>query len=273
MKRDLQESGQVIILILLIGLLGLTVGLSILSRTLEDLRQTTEIDESARALAAAEAGAEVALQDLADLSGGYIATATETFDNKTSYSYTIDSEAPNFIAPDEPLPADEIYQVNLDGYTGGSLTLYWGLGEGEVSSPAAILLAFITGDPGSFGSPTYGIAKSAFDPEATRAANNNFETASVINGPHNFARKAYQWKVMVNVPAKTKLFRLKALYNPTSWALEPAVGASLPVQGFRVRSVGESVGGVQRVVEVFQAAAALPPIFDFALFAEENIEK
>ncbi len=58
------RKGQVTILALLIGLMGLTIGLSMASRSLSDFHQVTIVDQGTKALAAAEAGLQYALNQL-----------------------------------------------------------------------------------------------------------------------------------------------------------------------------------------------------------------
>src|SRR4051812_32744238 len=55
------SSGQILVLVLLVVLVGLTVGLSIASRTLSTLKSSGDLDQSNRAFSAAEAGVEKAL--------------------------------------------------------------------------------------------------------------------------------------------------------------------------------------------------------------------
>src|SRR3989344_6653038 len=60
------ESGQVLVIFLLVLVIGLALVLSIASRTVTDIRQTTTSDESNRAYYAAESGVEDALKKIED---------------------------------------------------------------------------------------------------------------------------------------------------------------------------------------------------------------
>lgn len=270
------NSGQVIVLILLLALLGVSVSLSALSRTLQDLRQTTEIDESSRALAAAEAGVEIGIQRiLSDNCPSYPCVGVESdLGNLAGYNYTINQASQGPVEPDEPLPQDEVYQINLDGFSDGSrqVSLFWGLGETQVGQGSgkypALLLTFVTQDGSD-----YGLQKYAFDPNVSRG--NNFSGADTGSyGCRGCTVNDYKFRVQnITVPNHTKILRIKALYNQASFALEPPVGFPFPRQGYTIRSEGQTVGGVKRVVEVSQSYSALPPIFDFALFAKGDISK
>ena len=66
------ERGQVLIIILLVMLVGMTIGLSVLGRTTTDVSSTTKIEESARAFNAAEAGIEETIRVGNAATGGTI---------------------------------------------------------------------------------------------------------------------------------------------------------------------------------------------------------
>ena len=63
-KKQREQRGQVVVWIMLVSVVGLTLGLSIASRTLSNLRQSSELEGANRAFSAAEAGIERALYDL-----------------------------------------------------------------------------------------------------------------------------------------------------------------------------------------------------------------
>ena len=56
-----KQSGQALLIILLVMAVGLTVALAIVSRSVTDIRISRQEEESARAFSAAEAGIEQAL--------------------------------------------------------------------------------------------------------------------------------------------------------------------------------------------------------------------
>src|SRR3989338_3937934 len=59
--RD-KSAGQIVLILVLITVVGLTIGLSLISRTVTDVRISSQIEESGRAFSAAEAGVETALR-------------------------------------------------------------------------------------------------------------------------------------------------------------------------------------------------------------------
>src|SRR3990167_5301279 len=54
--------GQIILILVLITVVGLTIALSLVSRTISDIRITSQIEQSSKAFSAAEAGVETALR-------------------------------------------------------------------------------------------------------------------------------------------------------------------------------------------------------------------
>ena len=52
------QKGQILLLVVLVMTIALTIGLSLATRTITDIRTTTEEENSQRAFSAAEAGIE-----------------------------------------------------------------------------------------------------------------------------------------------------------------------------------------------------------------------
>ena len=65
-NRFSNNSGQAILLVVLVMIVGLTVGLSVVSRSIVSIKTSTEEADSQKALAAAEAGIEKALNTSRD---------------------------------------------------------------------------------------------------------------------------------------------------------------------------------------------------------------
>lgn len=63
MTNKLKNRGQMILVILLVMAVGLTIGLSVASRSITDVNFSTKIEDSSRAFSAAESGIEEALRD------------------------------------------------------------------------------------------------------------------------------------------------------------------------------------------------------------------
>lgn len=83
-KNETNQAGQVLLIVILVIIVTLTIGLSLASRTLTSLRTSTEEADSQKALAAAEAGIEKALQNTVVNSGN--------FDIFTDYETVVDPQ-------------------------------------------------------------------------------------------------------------------------------------------------------------------------------------
>lgn len=199
------QSGQILIIFLLILVVGLAIVLSIASRTVTDVRQTTTSDESNRAYFAAESGIENALKKIQD--GSLVPSSSPNTSagvnlqnvNRTNADVSVVSlTVPSGIAFEFPNPIakDDVAQVNLmskfsDITTAGVTTLtppsvprtsglkvYWGAG-------AAIEVSVITCDsaPASTCSstPAFHIYKWTFDQNA--AARSNGFCATLLPPP------------------------------------------------------------------------------------------
>src|SRR5690349_3201017 len=70
------ERGQILLIVVLVMTVALTIGLSVATRTINNIRTSTDEENSQRAFSAAEAGIEQALQNSTASSG--------TFANNTS---------------------------------------------------------------------------------------------------------------------------------------------------------------------------------------------
>lgn len=85
-RSEYKMSGQILVVLLLIMIVGLTVGLYLLGRTTTDISLTTKITDSSRAFNAAEAGVEEAIRKSTSiipnspvpLASGLVYTVTST---------------------------------------------------------------------------------------------------------------------------------------------------------------------------------------------------
>lgn len=272
------KKGQAIIIILLLMAVALTIGLSISSQTATDIKISTQLEESERAYAAAEAGIEKALATKIGGSG--------TLDIGSSYNVTIETFAEGhtiFFFP-KKISQDDTKQVwlakhNEDGtldessyYDGSTLEIYWGDSSDLDPKPAAeATLVFYDTD--------YDIKKYTFDPDSSRASANNFSVAD--SGTYTFDDKTFYFKGTVDLDSpcpsstcKRLALRLRLLYNTTQqpFAVKPESGKTLYSQGKQIESVG-TAGNTTRKVVIFESYPSLPGIFDYVLFSGTNLTK
>lgn len=204
------QKGQILIIFLLVLVVGLAIALSIASRSVTDVRQTTTSDESNRAYFAAEAGVENALKKIEDgtitsvtigSSGGKDTTASLdlTSTNRSVSDVTVkDLSIASGVVFEYPalLNKDEVAQVNLmqdfNNITtagvdiggkgiraGDTIDIYWD--EAGSTSDPAIEVSIVTCDGPCTNSSAFGIKKMVFDPSAA-SHGNNFCSAVVGSG-------------------------------------------------------------------------------------------
>jgi len=274
-----RNSGQVVLILILITVVGLTIGLAMISRTITDIRITSQIEESSRAFSAAEAGVESALR-----TAQIAPTGTYSLNlSNSEASYKIDTLGKS--SDLYVFPVTKVGQTQtlwfIEHLTDGTLdetNPYAVYSTFEIcwSSNAALIATLLYKDVDGF----YKIAKAAYEPVGGRNADFNVVTDTAggycpFGGGTGFSYKVELNKnplfwtgLTLNPVAKLIMLRLQPAYFDTSIAVQPS--ASLPSQGKQVISVGKTNTGVIRKIQVTQGYFTLPEIFNFSFFDEQN---
>jgi hypothetical protein len=256
---------------------GLTIGLSVVSRSVTDIRISQEQEESARAFSAAEAGIEAKLsgQDISSYGG---------------FTVNVESKglvmANSFLFPD-PVKKGETQTVWLVGhnaagdldpsvhFSGDSLTIYWGnegTSDNEDETPAleATLIFQSGGD--------FKTRKFTADPYFGRPGDNHFGTAE--KSGYTFQGQTLAFKtVLSDLPSDPDILyalRLKLLYNEGATHLlgVEASGGDLPEQGQCYESTAsQTTTGISSKVKQCNLYKTPPLLFDYVIFSEENLEQ
>lgn len=271
------ESGQVLLISLLVLVVILTVGLSAAVRSITTTRMTSAEDSSQRAFSAAEAGLERALTADVDFSNvpltnssSYSTTITESSD----YDILVNNGA--FISKDDAadvwLSSPPDYTTTWPAAGSSPLTIYWGK-PGELcdqvesnNTMAAMEVILISG---SEAAPT--LEHFAFDPcgvplsAETRRNNNHFDpvlAGGTIDG------QTFAYSATINVTSGL-IARLVPIYAGTKMAVSGGAVA-LPAQGKVYTSIGKS-GGTQRKIVTFRGYPK-PPIelYPYLIFSPKN---
>jgi Tfp pilus assembly protein PilX len=247
------QRGQTGVIILLIMAGMLTVGLSLATRTTEEVLVTEQSKESTRIFNAAEAGIEEALSsDLNVLTDGTI-PGIEGVD----VSYTVNKV--NRL--ETQLFEGVTVSADVTGVTTGQeLRVDWSTITDCASDEPASLILTILSDEG-------GLTKSRYIPLAACDNSDGFTLASTIN--ENNMRRRY------DVPLVTGDFmvRVKPIYNNTQVRIA-GKGFDLPVQYFSVRSQAQStIGNETRSVEVNRTLSAAPSVMDYVLYSGSTLVK
>lgn len=275
MGKSYAQSGQMLLVVVLTMIVALTVGLSVVSRTLTDVRVSRQSDESGRAFQAAEAGIEKVLQ-----SGG--GSSSFNLFNNSSFTTTVSHPSgTSFLLNggelvNQAIGLDVWLSDHPDFATGsitGNVTFYWSTDNqtectntGGVDGPKKVKSALeIIVLSGARLTPTMNkyileangcarIANATTHPEDGGTGGTppgetihfqNFKTISVTNG---------------------LIARVIPIFNSTKMAIVSTV--ALPQQGTIVESIGKS-GETVRKVQFFTSHPQIPvEIFPYSLITQ-----
>jgi len=282
--RPKKDAGQALLIIVLILAVGLTIGLSVVSRSITDVRISQEQEESARAFSAAEAGIEAILsgQEITSY-GGFIVNVESKSLGGT------DSDFPDsFIFPDQVKKGDTqtVWLVghneagepdpSVSPFSGDTLTIYWGnqgTDPNQEFTPA--LEATLIFQEGA----DFKTKKFTADPYSGRPDDNHFGAAEI--GDYSLQDKKFCFrKVLSDVDLPDSglyALRLKLLYNDpdTAHLLGLEANAALPKQGQCYESTASlsGTGGISSKVQQCNLYKTPPLLFDYVLFSESNLMK
>lgn len=287
-----KQKGQVIIIILLILVVVLTVGLSIATRTVTDIKLAQQTELSSRAFNAAEAGIESVLAGQNPSGSVTVGSGGNTSNYNVSVQ-TVGGAAGQAFVFNKAIAKDDTQQIWFIGHnTDNSLNLsdpknfnsnqlwvFWGnTGQptGNTSAPVTPALEVTAIYKDSTG---YKLARGVYDPNSSRVASNNF-ISSGIETAGGYTNSKIQFRKQIDlslapfsisgIGTTTTLYalRLRLLYNdsPQLLGAQPFTASdTFPTQGRLISSTGNA-GNVFRKVEVLESFPALPPIFDYVLF-------
>lgn len=289
------QSGQILIIVLLVLVVGVSIVLSLTARSLTDLRTTTSTEQSNRAYFAAEAGIERALQQIKDGSTGTIVGSNTPLSNQAQYTGQIETTGGSADAFGYDAIKDQTVQVNLKpninqtdftqadfGLNSGTLTIYWHTGTDANPRAALEITALRVNSAGN-----YEVDKVACDPDVSRRSTNGFNCASpvgmgfvynAVNCDSNIVTSNkgtvdYCYSATFNAVStagyKTVLLRIRPLYSNDSMAIRYNSG-NLPQQGYKITSTGTGQDGASRKLVVYRSFPALPTVFDFVLYNGSN---
>ena len=278
MEKKKRFQGQTVLITVLVLTIALTVALSLMRRTTSDVQTTAQLEESARAFSAAEAGIEDALMRAAGTTATIqSAQGSATFD--TTYAtlggssdvYTWETSVEKGDVATVwlvPHTQDNVLdESGSDHYckAAGSCTIdiCWDQPNTASVSATEVGVLYKTGS-------TYATERFAFDPDTARAGN----MFTRVSGLGTGCGKTNVYKATVTLPAAPALplaLRLRPYYNQTAYAVAPVSGRTLPSQGFEVSSTGKTDSGVSRKIMVKKTYDAPASVFDFVLYATGKI--
>lgn len=261
LRKQLQaNTGQALLIVVLIMVVALTVTLSLVSRSIVNLKTSVDQTNSQQALAAAEAGIEQSIKNNASI-------AQQTFSNNASFSTTYTQVAGNtsFLANGGNLVSkNEGAYIWLSRYdpTGswgnpkwtGDLTIYWGDINTSDNLNAALEITVISG-----ANPASAIIKRyALDPYGARG--NNFLLVSA-GGPFTVGSRTFKYRYVLNnanAISNGFLVRIIPIYYSTYIGI--AGSTALPEQGNLITADGTKADTKRRIT-VFEGYPQLPVEF------------
>lgn len=266
-SSKIAQKGQILLIVILIMVVTLTVGLSIVTRTITNLRTTREERTSQQAFSAAEAGIEKIISTNATTLQGALSNDASFSTNVTNVSGT------TFLVNNgNVVPKDDGADVWLSTYPTyatpftGSVTVYWSTptdtcnANPATNTKAALEIVILSGT-----TPSNAVARTIpLDPCAARATNNNFITTIQSGG--QVGSKSFGHNYTITGVTSGLLMRIVPLYASSIVAVSGS-GGGLPLQGQVIESTGTS-GETQRKITVYKGYPKLPvEFFPFLLFS------
>lgn len=263
-----QQQGQALLIVVLTMVVALTVGLSVVSRSIVQIKTAKDEADSQKAFSAAEAGIEQVLQT------GNQVTNQAMGNNAIIGSVTLDSASSStFVANNgtQVLQDDGIalwlstYPTYQNPWT-GRVRLYWGKTSSGCNEAA--LEVVVISQPSA-----YAVNHYSYDPCASRAngqGGNNFtlvnsSSGGTING------QTFSYSVPIDI-TKGLVARIIPLYTNSVIGLASFTDTTektvqiLPSQGKTITSTGSS-GPIQRKITYFQGYNTVPSELFYSLFS------
>lgn len=294
MKKDLykNQKGQTLLFVVVAMTIALSIGINASVRTLTSLSRTSRTDTASRALAAAEGGIERYLA----LSANELEEATEgtcpegDFDSDGGYNNgpacKIDFEddtdvlvSQAFVTVERYTP--EYYPFTLESGQLKEVNLYDH--ENDVYYSDNQIEICWTSPPGTDGTGSdllyISYSNTGIEERGGLTGNNppaapyDSEGFSTAGAGHD----GYDNCGIVDIGSDLYGVRIRSLGGTSNVAVFRTGGANLPLQGYRITSIGklEQDQGVTatRVIRIIKTLPYLPVSFDFALYSEGGIAK
>ncbi len=252
------EAGQILLIVILVIIVTLTIGLSAVSRSVTSLRTSTEEEESQKALSAAEAGIERAIQGNSSISSADLG-------NNSSYNTNVSSVNGSelLINGGVTIPKDEGADLWLSTYSSvpdsnygnpqsGNVTIYWGDSATACNNSALEIITI----SGSKSNPV--LKKYAYDPCFGRSNGFSLPSGGGAVGGKTFFHSA-------TISVSSGLFaRIIPIYGNTSAGVKG--NFIFPNQGYKIDSYGTS-GLANRKITVFKGwPQTYLPYLSYGLF-------
>jgi len=245
--------------IILIMMVLLTFGISLASRSTDEVALSQQEEESNRVFNAAEAGIEKALStDLSFVGNELRPTPTLIPNTNAVVDYAITK---NQRLQTRLLEGTTAMVKLKDATTAlpATVNIDWSRDSdcSAATKPASLIVSVY--------SISGGITAVRHLPFG--ACNRNDDIAIAGNGSSGYFRRA-----VVSTQASDDYMRIKAVYNDTDVLV--AASSNLPVQAYQIRSEAKSQAGNEtRTIQVVRTLPVSPSIFDYVVYSGTTLTK
>lgn len=259
------QSGQVGLAIMLVMVVVSTIGISVATRSTQEVTSSRRGQEAARTFEAAESAIEKVLSD---------EDGTLTFEgDEASYSYDdieTDADVNVNIAKqytfNNEIPAGTPVEVDVSSATAGDQVLIeWADSRNCADNPASLVIKTINTNSGS--------AVARYETVSPCDHGDNF--TSIDTGLTQYQGATYALAYNHTLQVGDQALRITPVYTATP-LLIAGNGWTLPAQQFRIQSVGENTaedGRETQAIEVQRSQPFAPQVLDYALLSGTTITK
>lgn len=262
------RNGQITVLVLLLALMGLTVGLSQASRSLSDLKQISYVDVGTKVYAGAETGLQYALNQFnsaTDYSTCASGVGPTLPNGGITTSYQICGQASDSFTT--TLLKDSVVAVDLTSKNYPPNTdwrFFW-------NYPASLVVTVVK-DNGT-------LLRYAYN-GINNSQNNGFVPSKAGNDPAcEDTGSVYNYCALIpsSPSPKDVLIRIKAIGGNTGlkfWAKK--TGSTTPIlisQTYNFIATATSPNGTKKRLQVVKTPPTLPSIFDYTIFSKGSVIK
>lgn len=292
LNKKTYETGQTLLFVIVAVTIALAVGIAVSTRTISSLRRVSRTDTSTRVIAAAEGGIENMLgrtynqldDAIGEVNCDSIGADLELIGSDSSCVYTFNPDpgdedliSSRAVVQVETFNSNESTSGGVDGYT-------FELGPGlmrEVYIPSSsyapntIQICWANENSAvyySSYSPNGEVQKGGLQPDsglpyAGLLVSDLFD--DYVELPADRADLGYTSCKDIDLVGSHHGLRIKVLYDTSKVGVFP-IGGQLPIQGYRLTSIGEVVTGQgseeKATVIVHKTFPYAPDIFDYGIY-------
>jgi len=283
--RIKDQRGQILLIVILVMIIALTVGLSIASRTITNIRIARQNEESQRAFQAAEAGVDQALNRVP--TPGATTVITDSFGNNAEFNTQLTSSQGTSLLINggeivqQGVGADVwlsqysddpslVYTNPMGNSSPNNIYIYWGTSDqddctqtGGASVIPALEVLLLTG---SKANPTY--TKRVFDVTPCASTPREIPDAtSVVPNFYTVQGVSFQYRTPAIPISQGRVMKVIPIFNSGVIGIS-SDNEAFPSQGSLIVSEG-TAGDVKRKITLFSSYPQIPlEIFPYNVISQ-----